>query len=99
MEPWGVLDYILEDGRLAIEGITGASAGAMNAVVLLSEHDSRRRARAFASCTRRLTRTPHLRRLVEAGPCEHAAASERPVASLVAEITCSHGGENADRRS
>jgi NTE family protein len=32
---WGVLDYILEDGRLAIEGITGASAGAMNAVVLL----------------------------------------------------------------
>ncbi|MBZ6079255.1 patatin-like phospholipase family protein [Microvirga puerhi] len=31
---WGVLDYILEDGRLAIEAITGASAGAMNAVVL-----------------------------------------------------------------
>ena len=32
---WGVLDYLLEDGRLAIEAITGASAGAMNAVVLL----------------------------------------------------------------
>lgn len=31
---WGVLDYILEDGRLAIEAITGSSAGAMNAVVL-----------------------------------------------------------------
>ncbi|HEX5866571.1 MAG TPA: patatin-like phospholipase family protein [Beijerinckiaceae bacterium] len=31
---WGVLDAILEDGRLAIEAITGASAGAMNAVVL-----------------------------------------------------------------
>ncbi|MCB8823405.1 patatin-like phospholipase family protein [Microvirga rosea] len=31
---WGVLDYILEDGRLGIEAITGASAGAMNAVVL-----------------------------------------------------------------
>lgn len=31
---WGVLDYLLEDGRLAIEAITGASAGAMNAVVL-----------------------------------------------------------------
>jgi NTE family protein len=31
---WGVLDYLLEDGRLAIEGITGASAGAMNAVML-----------------------------------------------------------------
>jgi NTE family protein len=31
---WGVLDAILEDGRLAIEAITGASAGSMNAVVL-----------------------------------------------------------------
>ncbi|MEN5081965.1 patatin-like phospholipase family protein [Bosea sp. TWI1241] len=31
---WGVLDEILADGRLAIEAITGASAGAMNAVVL-----------------------------------------------------------------
>ncbi len=32
---WGVLDYLLEDGRLGIEAITGASAGAMNAVVLM----------------------------------------------------------------
>src|SRR5690625_4171198 len=31
---WGVLDALLEDGRLAIEAITGASAGAMNAIVL-----------------------------------------------------------------
>jgi len=31
---WGVLDYILEDGRLAIDGISGASAGAMNAIML-----------------------------------------------------------------
>lgn len=31
---WGVLDEILADGRIAIEAITGASAGAMNAVVL-----------------------------------------------------------------
>jgi NTE family protein len=31
---WGVLDEILEDGRLAIEALTGTSAGAMNAVVL-----------------------------------------------------------------
>lgn len=30
---WGVLDTILEDGRLDVEGITGTSAGAMNAVV------------------------------------------------------------------
>jgi NTE family protein len=31
---WGVLDYLLEDGRLTIEGISGASAGAVNAVIL-----------------------------------------------------------------
>lgn len=31
---WGVLDALLEDGRLAFEAISGASAGAMNAVVL-----------------------------------------------------------------
>ncbi|MBU6492646.1 patatin-like phospholipase family protein [Pandoraea sp.] len=31
---WGVLDRLLEDGRVDIEGISGASAGAMNAVVL-----------------------------------------------------------------
>ena len=31
---WGVLDHLLEDGRLEIEGISGASAGAMNAIML-----------------------------------------------------------------
>ena len=31
---WGVIDHILDDGRLAIEGISGASAGAVNAVML-----------------------------------------------------------------
>lgn len=31
---WGVLDRILEDDRLEIDGISGTSAGAMNAVVL-----------------------------------------------------------------
>jgi NTE family protein len=31
---WGVLDFLLEDGRLEIDGITGASAGAVNAVLL-----------------------------------------------------------------
>jgi NTE family protein len=31
---WGVLDRLLEDGRLRIRGISGTSAGAMNAVVL-----------------------------------------------------------------
>jgi NTE family protein len=33
---WGVLDALLEDGRLDIEGISATSAGAMNATVLAS---------------------------------------------------------------
>jgi len=31
---WGVLDHLLEDGRLGIEGLSGTSAGAVNAVML-----------------------------------------------------------------
>jgi NTE family protein len=31
---WGVLDRLLEDGRLAFEGVSATSAGAMNAAVL-----------------------------------------------------------------
>ena len=33
---WGVLDRLLEDERLEIEGISGTSAGAMNAGALAS---------------------------------------------------------------
>ena len=33
---WGVLDRLLEDGRFAPEGISGTSAGALNAVALAS---------------------------------------------------------------
>ncbi|QXL85497.1 patatin-like phospholipase family protein [Comamonas sp. NLF-1-9] len=31
---WGVLDALLEDGRFALDGISGTSAGAMNAVAV-----------------------------------------------------------------
>ena len=31
---WGVLDALLEDGRVSLDGISGTSAGAMNAVAL-----------------------------------------------------------------
>lgn len=31
---WGVLDYLLEDGSMDLDGLSGTSAGAMNAVVL-----------------------------------------------------------------
>lgn len=33
---WGVLDALLEDGRLGLEGLSGTSAGALNAVTLAS---------------------------------------------------------------
>nr|WP_249145479.1 patatin-like phospholipase family protein [Bradyrhizobium diazoefficiens] len=33
---WGVLDHVLEDGRLEIEAISATSAGAMNAVAMAS---------------------------------------------------------------
>src|SRR6195256_3531677 len=32
---WGVLDALIEDGRLAFEVVSGPSAGAMNAAILL----------------------------------------------------------------
>src|ERR1700732_2823025 len=32
---WGVLDFLLEDGRLVIEGLSGTSAGALNAVMYI----------------------------------------------------------------
>jgi NTE family protein len=35
---WGVLDTLLEDGRIDIEGICGTSAGALNATVLAYGH-------------------------------------------------------------
>src|SRR4051812_2433761 len=35
---WGVLDRLLEEPRLRIDGISGTSAGALNAVVLVDGH-------------------------------------------------------------
>jgi len=32
---WGVVDRLLEDGRLAVDAVSGTSAGAMNAVVMV----------------------------------------------------------------
>jgi NTE family protein len=40
---WGVLDALLEDGRVSIPAISGASAGAMNAVVLAEGYLARGR--------------------------------------------------------
>ncbi len=48
---WGVLDALLEDGRFRFATVSGASAGAMNAVVLahgLAQSDDPHRAREHA---------------------------------------------------
>jgi len=37
---WGVLDRLLEEPGIQIEGISGTSAGAMNAAVLVSGHEA-----------------------------------------------------------
>ncbi len=50
---WGVLDQLLADGRIAIDGLSGTSAGAVNAVVLAGglasggAEEARRRLAAF----------------------------------------------------
>ena len=35
---WGVLDRILEDDRLHVDGVSGTSAGAMNGAIMVSGH-------------------------------------------------------------
>jgi NTE family protein len=50
---WGVLDALIEDGRLAFEALSGTSAGAMNTVIFLQgwakngPHGARAELRAF----------------------------------------------------
>ncbi len=46
---WGVLDRLLEDGRISIDGICGTSAGAMNAIVCAWGHMQGGSERARAS--------------------------------------------------
>jgi NTE family protein len=41
---WGVLDRLLEESWLQIDGISGTSAGAMNAAVLVDGHLQKARA-------------------------------------------------------
>ncbi|MCG8442066.1 MAG: patatin-like phospholipase family protein [Caulobacterales bacterium] len=49
---WGVLDALLEDGRIVVEAISGTSAGAMNAVAY-AEGLKRGRERGARACLRR----------------------------------------------
>ena len=65
---WGVLDRLLEEPWLQIEGISGTSAGAMNAAALISGHvdggaDGARAALAIGHIgSRKLARRRHAKR-------------------------------------
>jgi NTE family protein len=61
---WGVLDRLLEDERIEIEGVVGTSAGAMNAAVLSygltigGNEGARARSRATPRSSRRPSTGP-----------------------------------------
>ncbi len=57
---WGVLEQILSDERLVIEGVSGTSAGAVNAVMLADGLDPRRtRGGAKTACRFLARRVEH----------------------------------------
>ena len=70
---WGVLDHILEDGRLDIDGLTGASAGAINAILLTDgltrggKDDARKRLADFWRAASINGKLPELQRRVVDG--------------------------------
>jgi len=64
---WGVLDRLLEESRLRIDGISGTSAGAMNAAVLVDGYETGGRDGARAALE-----------VFWATPCGRIEASNRP---------------------
>ena len=71
---WGVLDKLIEDGRLTIEGLSGTSAGSMNAVVyaygmMIGGPDGARE--RLESFWREVSRAGHLWSPIRLSPWEH----------------------------
>jgi NTE family protein len=76
---WGVLDALLEDGRIGIEGISATSAGAMNATVLAygyAEGGPEGARKALSGFWRRIA---------------HAASASPLQPSLLDRLTQNHG--------
>ena len=72
---WGVLDRLLEEHWLEIDGISGTSAGAMNAAVLVDGHAEggrRRRARGARNVLARVSEAAQLSPF-QRTPARHAA--------------------------
>ena len=80
---WGVLDRLLEDERIAFEGVSATSAGAMNAVVLaygLTEGGREGARKALAGFWRRVSHaaaTGPLQTAVEVAGMSRSLASGR----------------------
>jgi len=74
---WGVLDRLLEDERIEIEGISGTSAGAMNAVVMADGLVRNGRAAARESLNRFWTEVGRIGRFgpIARGPFEQATGN------------------------
>ena len=91
---WGVLDRLLEDGRLLIEGVSATSAGAMNAAVLahgLLTGDSEGARQALHDFWRAVAQsspavTPDYRVTIQ---CSQAFAVHRAPGRLVSAINSS----------
>src|ERR1700689_2866816 len=85
---WGVLDQLLSDERLSIEGISGTSAGAMNAVMLADglirggREEAQKRLAAFWLAASSGGNLPILQRGVGAGLLSFTPLEGTPVQAL-----------------
>ena len=81
---WGVLDHLLADERLAIEGISGTSAGALNAVMLADglarggPPEARKRLADFWRAASFGGNLPDLQRGVVSA-CSRSCRAQRPI--------------------
>ena len=79
---WGVLDRLLEEPWLEIDGISGTSAGAMNAAVLVHGHQkggARGRARGARGVLAARSRTPPVSARSSAGRSTCSSAAGRSI--------------------
>ena len=93
---WGVLDRFLEEPWLEIDGISGTSAGAMNAAVLVHGHQKGGRSgarEALEAFWRRVSRRCPLQPV----PAWAARCDSRPLVARFLAHLCRHGPHVARR--
>ena len=86
---WGVLDRLLEEPWLGIDGISGTSAGAMNAAVLVDGHAKSGAAGAGSSGE---FLAPRLRSgSLQSFPARPPRCDSRPLDAELFAYLCRHG--------